>query len=137
MMGWHERLASVAITNDDAFTHVDRIADRSGVVIYADPPYFKKGDQYVHDAPSDDAGKRAWHTALRDLLASKKRARVIVSYYDHPFIREIYAGWTCIEIYKSKALAQQGMREKTGEKYVSPEILLINGPSLSGRGLFG
>jgi hypothetical protein len=52
-----------------------------------------------------------------------------LSYYDHPLVRELYAGWTFRELEATKALVNQGMRDKGGA-VKAPELLIINGPSL-------
>jgi DNA adenine methylase len=94
-----------------------------------------KGAKYVHDFAADD------HARLAEALGRFKRARVIVSYYEHPAIREMYAGWTVLDCTMAKAMSNQGMRDKGGDAAVAPEILLINGPSYTAGGdeplLFG
>jgi hypothetical protein len=53
-------------------------------------------------------------------------------------VRALYRGWTVVDASKSKALVNRGMRDAGGAAVVkAPEILLINGPSLTGGGLFG
>ncbi len=60
--------------------------------IYCDPPYYEKGPElYFHSM--DDAA----HVRLRDLVAATP-AWCCVSYDDHPRIRELYAGFECVEI---------------------------------------
>jgi len=68
---------------------------------------------------------------LRDLLAGYKEARIVVSYYDSPRIRELYEGWTFVEHYRVKHLhAQNGRGSKPK---AAPEVLILNGPSLAAR----
>lgn len=128
---WWERLRLVTILNDDAFELLPRIEDAEGVVIYCDPPYLEKGSKYVHDFEGND------HARLAEQLARFKRTRVVVSYYDHPRLAELYPSkrWTKRRLKATKALVNQGMRDKGGS-VEAPEVLLINGESLvvSGEG---
>lgn len=120
---WWERLRHLSILNDDAFGLIERIDDAAGTVIYLDPPYIVKGAKYVHDFA---AGQ---HDELADLLHRFRRTRVVVSYYDHPRLDELYPGWTKRRLKATKAMVNQGMRDKSGATD-APEVLLINGPSL-------
>lgn len=124
---WRRRLANVAILRRDAFELLARVEDKSGTVIYADPPYVEKGAKYVHDLVEAD------HRRLAELLRRFTKSRVVVSYYDHPLVRELYDGWTirCIEV--TKALVNQGMRDKGGATK-AVEVLCINGPSFAADG---
>lgn len=116
---WHQRLRNITILNKDGFEVIGKIEDEPRTVIYLDPPYVVKGAKYLHDfAPQD-------HTRLRDAAARFRRAQVIISYYDHPTVRELYAGWRFIECPMSKALVNQGMQKK-GVGVVAPEVLIVN-----------
>lgn len=119
---WHERLQSVTIMRANLFDVAERIEDSPRVVIYCDPPYVKKGALYLHDFEADD------HAKLANRLSRFKHTRVIVSYYDHPLVRELYADWTWRHLDATKALVSQGMRDKGGA-VKAPEVLLINGQS--------
>lgn len=130
---WHDRLRRVAILERDAFELLDRIEDKAGTVIYADPPYLVKGAQYLHDFADAD------HQRLADLLRRFEKTRVVVSYYDHPELARLYPGWTNRRIEVTKAMVNQGMRDKAGAAKAT-EVLLINGESFVERqdgGLFG
>lgn len=141
---WWDRLRNVTITNRNARDTIPRIDDHETTTLYCDPPYVEKGAAYVHDfAPASPTAKRPknkagasadlmTHAELADLLRRFKRARVIVSYYDHPLIRELYAGWTFVECRITKSLVNQGMRDAETGAPKSPEILIINGPSYTG-----
>lgn len=127
---WHERLRGVSITQMDAFELLDRLEDAPGTVVYADPPYLRKSDKYIHDlAPGD-------HLRLAESLRRFRRTRVVLSYYDEPEMREMYAGWTWVSCPITKGLVNQGRRDEEGV-VAAPEVLIINGESLtSGGGLF-
>lgn len=120
---WHERLSNITILRENAFDVAARIEDATRTVIYVDPPYVAKGAKYVHDFTADD------HAHLATLLKRFKKTRVVVSYYDHPLVRELYAGWTWRFLDATKAMVNQGMRD-SGKSVKAPEVLLINGPSL-------
>lgn len=134
---WHRRLQNVVILSRDAFRILDRFEDVAGTAIYADPPYhrstrvFRKngaGYRYAHEFVHDDPMFGDDHRRLRDILTTYKRARVVVSYYDCPEIRGLYAGWTFLNYRRQKHLhaqAGRGARPKD-----APEVLIVNGPEL-------
>jgi len=121
---WHERLRTVAVLRRDAFEVLSRIADESGTVVYCDPPYFTKGDKYLHDFDPSD------HERLARALGRFTKARVLVSYYDHPEIRRLYDGWALRRFRGRKNLAHCAKRGDPRGPVAAPEILLINGPLL-------
>ncbi|ADG70082.1 D12 class N6 adenine-specific DNA methyltransferase (plasmid) [Planctopirus limnophila DSM 3776] len=120
---WRKRLRDVTITNRDAFTLIDQLGDESGMLIYLDPPYIEKKGKYHFDLRPEDHGR------LADAVKRFKKARVIVSYTDHPQLAQLYPPdrWTKrVLVHKSQTnkLAKRGIVKP-------PEVLLINGPSLS------
>ncbi len=118
---WHERLRNVTILNRDGFELIGRIEDEPKTVIYLDPPYVVKGAKYQHDFKPED------HARLREAAGRFKRAQVIVSYYDHPSVRELYDGWRFHDCMTTKALAQ-GNTKRAGV-VEAPELLIVNGAS--------
>ena len=122
---WHQRLCNVTILNRDCFELIERIGDDAGTVIYVDPPYVHEGHRYDHKfAPTD-------HKRLADALARFRRARVVVSYYDHDCLDYLYAGWTKVQLPTPKFLEKSGQRDASGTVTTAPEVLLINGPCLA------
>lgn len=119
---WHHRLRGVTILNRDAFQLLERIEDAKGVAVYIDPPYIEKGAKYIHDFNPED------HRRLAELLCRFKKTRVVVSYYEHPLLAELYPKWTKRNCEVTKSLVNQGMRDKGGA-VKAPEVLLMNGPS--------
>jgi DNA adenine methylase len=134
---WHQRLRNVVMLNRDAFDVIPKFDDQPYTAIYADPPYpteTRGGGEggnghagtYKHEFThhglfGDD------HTRLRDQLAEFKKARIVVSSYDCPRIRELYQGWTFLDCARQKNLHQQNGR---GQRYKeAPEVLIINGPA--------
>ena len=116
---WHDRLKAVTILNRDGFELLERLEDAEGCAIYCDPPYLVKGAKYVHDFASED------HDRLAKLVSRFKRTRVVVSYYDHERLADLYPGWRKRRIDVTKAMVNQGMRDKSGATKVT-EVLLVN-----------
>lgn len=123
---WHQRLRQTAILQRDAFAVIPNIDDASGVAIYIDPPYFEGSRsgtaKYLYDFGSDDD-----HARLAEQLGRFTQARVVVSYYDHPRLTELYPDWTKIDHRRSKHLHVQFKRG--AKRSEAPEVLLVNGPS--------
>lgn len=120
---WRRRMRDITILARDGIELCERIADESGTVIYCDPPYIEKGATYIHDFQEAD------HDRLAEALVRFRKARVVVSYYEHPRLAELYPAWTKVSIEVSKALGNANMRGARGMK--ATEVLLINGPSFS------
>lgn len=131
---WWFRLQNVTILCRDAFELLERIDDKAATVIYIDPPYIEKGTTYLHDfgmqskRSQDKAAAIEEHCRLASLLQRFTKARVVVSYYEHELLAELYPGWTKRPLKATKSLVSQGRRDKTGA-VAAPEVLLINGES--------
>ena len=115
---WRRRLRRVCIFNMDAFEMIGRIEDGSNAAIYVDPPYWLNKDKYKHDFTDES------HVRLAELLHRFKKATVVLSYYDHPKLEELYPDFSKEKIEVAKALAHQGARGKNKVKAV--EVLLTN-----------
>ena len=124
---WHQRLRNVTMLNRDGIEVTRKIEDAAGVVIYADPPYLVKGARYVYDFDGID------HHHLATALNRFQRTRVVVSYYDHPKLAELYPPerWRKVHCPTAKALVSSGQRDRTGESVMAPEVLLVNGPAIT------
>lgn len=79
--------------------------------IYSDAPFPAGGEKYKHKFTEKD------HRDLRDLLVKFERAKVVVRYYDHALIRELYPvdRWEWIEF--------PGRKSSNAE---APEVLIVN-----------
>lgn len=152
MPAWHRRLLNVVILRRDAFRWLPRVEDSEKTAIYLDPPYVIDGvtrtgvsttgdnGRYVHDfekiCQADlsgsffDSPEKTKHERLRDIAVGFKRARVVISYYDCPYVRQLYDGWTFVDKTRHKHLHAQAGRGVRPKK--APEVLIINGPSLAG-----
>lgn len=132
---WHRRLARVNVLQRDCVALASSIDDEPTTVIYCDPPYIRDGEtrtsstKYVHEFSARD------HVRLARALGRFKRARVIVSYYDHAWLYRLSPGWTVRRLDATKRLPTGNRRGS--ERESAPEVLLINGPSLvEGASLF-
>lgn len=140
---FHRRLQSIIVLRRNIWDVLPKIEDVDGVVIYVDPPYFMQtrgGCEYVHEfedleslplfpTRGDSVDARNTHEGLATELRRFERARVVVSYYDHPRIADLYPGWTVRKLYRQKNLHVQN-RRGAGE-CEAPEVLIINGPSFA------
>jgi DNA adenine methylase len=134
---WHERLRNVVILCRDGFMIMDRFEDSTETAIYADPPYLPasrsgygnhgNGSKYKYEFEHEGQLFGDDHTRLASALGEYKHARIVVSYYDCPRVRELYRGWTFVSKTRHKHLHVQNSRG-AGKKE-APEVLIINGPS--------
>lgn len=116
---WRRRLQGVTILRRDALELLERIEDAPGTAIYCDPPYLVKGATYTHDFDTPD------HARLAAALQRFRRARVVVSYYAHPALEQLYPGWARREHVVTKALVSAGSRGgQNGTR--ATEVLLVN-----------
>jgi len=115
---WRRRLREVTILQRDGFEILSRIQDEDDEALYVDPPYIGHEDDYIHKIKPED------HARLAELLHRFKKARVVLSYYEHPKLWELYPDWYSEKIEVSKALAHQGRRGENDLRAV--EVLLCN-----------
>lgn len=126
---WHRRLVGVQILCRDGFELLERIDDADGTTIYVDPPYLTEGAGWVHDFERQD------HDRLATLLRRFRSSRVVVSYYDHPALADLYPNWARIDgsrLGTTKSMANSSKSRQRG-RTEAPEILLTNGPALGMR----
>lgn len=90
--------------------------DREGTLFYADPPYFVDRETYIHAFTPHD------HDELAALLADV-RGRVMLSYRDHPRIRQLYPedGWRI----ESRSLMRSAAKVDAGATRPRDDELLI------------
>ena len=79
--------------------------DGPETVFFCDPPY-ADGDQAFYEQPFSETS----HRALRDRLMAI-RGRWILTYGDHPLIRELYAGCRIEEVRRARTISQSARRE--------------------------
>lgn len=85
-----ERLNRVVIENQD-FERLIKTYDRSGALFYLDPPYYEAEKYYPDRFNPED------HIRLKKCLGGLN-GKFILSYNDCPQIRELYNGFTIIEV---------------------------------------
>jgi len=126
---WRRRMRSMTILRRDLFEIVSRIEDQAGTVIYVDPPYIRDGIarsgscQYLHEFGVND------HARLAKELARFRHVRIVVSYYAHPMLADLYRGWTFVDCARQKNLHVQNRRGSG--RNTAPEVLIINGASFT------
>lgn len=95
-----ERLRGVNIENKD-FADLIKVYDRPTALFYLDPPYVNTEKYYDSPFSAQD------HHRLREVL-SQVKGRFILSYNDHPLIRELYADYRIEGITRTTTLAGKG-----------------------------
>jgi site-specific DNA-adenine methylase len=122
---WHEAMRRWSIVNRDLFAILKRLKDREGLSVYLDPPYHPESRSpvsYLHDFPvasagelfesEDERSKVDAHFRMERELRRFTKARIVVSQYDCPSIREIYPEsrwvWDLNPVTKSIANASNG-----------------------------
>lgn len=125
---WRRRLANVTILQRDAFKLLERIDDKQGTALYIDPPYIKKGAKYIHDFEDAD------HERLATSLNKFTKSRIVISYYDHPKLQQLYPKWCRHEVVITKSLNNQNRRNNKNKGVKVREVLLVNDPIKQGRG---
>jgi len=105
-----------AVRGDFAATLARVPDDRRGFA-YLDPPYYLRGKKlYVHNM--DDAA----HRRLADTLRAAAFDWVL-SYDDHPRVRQLYQGWAAIDRFEMTASIDNkcnGTRRKATELVITP-----------------
>jgi DNA adenine methylase len=121
------RLERVDVLNRCGFEILGKLADEKGTAIYLDPPYCKKAAEYEHDAPRKEAERKEWHRRLAESASRFRAARVVVSYYPHPWVDELYPPdrWARVEVSVTKMIRNTDTRCAAGVK--ATELLLVNG----------
>lgn len=131
---FRRRMREWTIVQRDIFEVLAKIEDQRGTAIYIDPPYVRDAKtrasaaKYLHEFADDD------HARLADSLKRFQKARVVVSYYDTPVVRELYSGWTFVDCMTQKNLHVQNQRGVG--RCEAPEILIINGESYTSNSIF-
>lgn len=110
-----EKMRHWTILQENSLALVQKIHDKRGAVIYIDPPYLDKSADYVCDFGEAD------HGILAESLRRFKKARVIVSYYEHELLEPLYLrhGFEKITVKVPKNLSV------TKGAVKAPEVLLV------------
>jgi len=89
-----DRFRGVAIDQRD-FRDVIRKWDGEETVFFCDPPYYGDAGDWFWTFTEQD------HMDLAAMLADLE-GKAMVTYYDHPEVRRLYAGWTMIEHHRRR-----------------------------------
>ncbi|WP_434325688.1 DNA adenine methylase [Mycoplasma leachii] len=95
---YNKILQTINITHFDCKQLLENIINNKNKVtkLYADPPYFNKTGMYKNSFTIQD------HIDLYNLLSELKvKTKIVISYNDEPFIKELYKDWNIIEINKT------------------------------------
>ena len=79
----------IEVSNLDVLTFLDRsrrTLDPNSAFYFIDPPYVKVGGRLYLNAMDEDK-----HVALSDMLTSGKIRNWVLTYDDHPLIRQVYS----------------------------------------------
>lgn len=108
---WSKIMSRCTFTTDDVFAMLDKIADKEGVGVYADPPFPKHGDSYKFGFTE------AQHQQLALRLAQYEKATVVCRFFDVPLIRKLYSEqrWTW-----------HLLEGRNAANNATPEVLLVN-----------
>lgn len=109
-----KRLRMVVIENQD-FERILKTYDRKATLFYLDPPYYETEKYYPDRFMPED------HVRLRDALG-KIKGKFLMSYNDCEYIRELYDGYSIVEIDRTHNLVQGRGEEKPRYK----ELLIKN-----------
>lgn len=120
---WHRQLARCTFTVEDFAAFIERVPDRphasapQGVPprgIYCDPPFPGPGDAYTHTL-----SQTRQHELAR-MVARRKHTRVLMRFYDHELVRELYPEGEPWVWLKPRGGKDQHRKDK-------PEVLIWNG----------
>lgn len=121
------RLAGVDVLNRDALDVLGGVRDTANTAVYVDPPYVKKSIEYEFDSPKAPTAAREWHAKLAAACNRFERARVVVSYYPHPILDELYPTdrWERVEIRTTKTMANTSKNALAGRAGATPATELL------------
>lgn len=90
LAAWSQIMQRCNFTTLDFRVFLAKSKDEIGHGLYCDPPFPNAGEVYQHKFSEQDQRE------LRDVLRAYKKTKVVIRYYDHPLIRELYpeTEWT-------------------------------------------
>ncbi|MDR7813370.1 DNA adenine methylase [Lacrimispora sp.] len=102
-----DRLNRVVIENQD-FERLIKTYDRPEALFYLDPPYYEAEKYYPDRFNPED------HKRLRECLGGIK-GKFVLSYNDCPRIRDLYEGYTLVEVERADNLVNKTESRKYKE----------------------
>lgn len=111
LAAWQKVMRRCTFVRRDVFDFLDRAPDEDRHALYLDPPFPGPGEEYKYTFGEEQQRMLASH------LAAFERTRIVVRFYDHPLVRELYpdSGWAWH--------VPVGGRKQTNE--AAPEVLLV------------
>lgn len=109
-----KRLRMVVIENQD-FERILKTYDKKDALFYLDPPYYETEKYYPDRFMPED------HVRLKEALGRIK-GKFLLSYNDCEYIRELYDGYSIVEVDRTHNLVQGKGKEKPRYK----ELLIKN-----------
>src|SRR5690606_6635141 len=104
-------MKNVMIDNRD-FREIIRVYDSPDTLFYVDPPYIGREKYYAGGFTEQD------HRDLAEML-NKVSGKVVLSYYDHPLVDELYHNWT-------RERFQAARQVVNGNNNTAEEMVLMN-----------
>lgn len=114
----HDAIGSKLDVRDSDFGDLMKEFDQPGVVMYLDPPYYEVGNRLY-----DQGMSHGDHVRLAKLVKGIKHAFVVLSYGDHPGIRDLYRDVPSTKLKSRADLCSDGRVLKT-----TPELLMMFNP---------
>ncbi|HHY72260.1 MAG TPA: DNA adenine methylase [Bacillus bacterium] len=111
-----KRMSTVMIDNRD-FREIVRVYDSPTTLFYVDPPYIDREKRYKL-TEEDKKNPLQLHYDLAELL-HKVQGNVILSYYEHPLLNQLYSSW-------NKETFKAVRQVVNGHNNSSEEMLLMN-----------
>jgi DNA adenine methylase len=115
LAGWQVLMQGCTFTRTDVLNFLLKVKDHPEHGVYCDPPFPQVGDGYKYSFDDDDQRR------LAAKLVGFERCRVVVRFYDHPLVRELYPepawAWHRFE-----------GRKQTNEVAAEEVLLVRNGP---------
>ena len=109
-----KRLRMVVIENQD-FERILKTYDKKDALFYLDPPYYETEVYYPDRFMPED------HVRLKEAL-KRIKGKFLLSYNDCVYIRELYDGYSIVEVDRTHNLVQGKGKEKPRYK----ELLIKN-----------
>lgn len=90
ILGWQKVVKNCNFVSTDVFDFLNNCTDGKPYGLYLDPPFVDVGGAYKH--------KFDKHELLCKRLNMFKQTRIVIRYYDHPLIRELYHNWEIVDL---------------------------------------
>lgn len=114
----HDAIGSKLQVRNSDFGEIIKEFDQPGAVMYLDPPYYEVGNRLYDQGMSHDD-----HVRLARLVKGVKHAFVVLSYGDHPRIRDLYKDVPYTKLKSRADIFSDGKALKT-----TPELLMLFNP---------